>query len=156
MNINELMQSTAMNAFNMCYLPKIGDILLTRPNGTEIKISDLSLARTIRTGKLQALDYGKCTGRTGKLQVLDYGKCTGRTCKLLALGYGKCTGRTGKLLALDYGKCAGRTGKLLALDYGKCTGRTGKLLALDYGKCTGRIYYSEFSLSNFPIGPHTS
>ncbi|XP_066949349.1 LOW QUALITY PROTEIN: muscle M-line assembly protein unc-89-like [Macrobrachium rosenbergii] len=36
----------------------IGDILLTRPNGREIKIGDLSLARQIRINKVQPLDYG--------------------------------------------------------------------------------------------------
>jgi len=36
----------------------VGDILLTRPNGTDIKVVDLSLSRPIRSGNLQPLDYG--------------------------------------------------------------------------------------------------
>ncbi|XP_047481491.1 obscurin-like [Penaeus chinensis] len=36
----------------------VGDILLTRPNGIEIKIGDLSLARNIRISKVAPLDYG--------------------------------------------------------------------------------------------------
>ncbi|XP_042877694.1 obscurin-like isoform X2 [Penaeus japonicus] len=35
-----------------------GDILLTRPNGIEIKIGDLSLARNIRISKVAPMDYG--------------------------------------------------------------------------------------------------
>ncbi|KAK8750916.1 hypothetical protein OTU49_015055 [Cherax quadricarinatus] len=36
----------------------IGDILVVRPNGLEIKIGDLSLARQIKLNDLQPLDYG--------------------------------------------------------------------------------------------------